>query len=215
LEIIDKPAIRGRHLLIFMGLCPAILVLVVYLMRQRAVEMGLLGALTMFFAAGLVAVAAAAAPLGRAALPALGLRGVGWRLIVFGAIGTLVVSVIMSLVGPEPEGVKEALRVSRDPSQFLASLAVMAALAPLAEELMFRGLFYGWLESRWNSGVAWIVSSLAFAAAHYEPAHILLVLPLGLLFGWLRRRTDSLVPSLCAHMANNAFAVISAAYLDF
>ena len=71
----------------------------------------------------------------------------------------------------------------------------------------------GW-RGRWNSGVAWIVSSLAFAAAHYEPAHIVLVLPLGLLFGWLRRRTDSLVPSLVAHMVNNGFAVLSAAYLS-
>lgn len=211
----DKPAIRGRHLLIFLGLCPAVLVLAVVLMREYALQTGLLGALTVSFVIGLVGVAAAVAPLGRAAFPALGFRGVGWRPIVFGSIATLVVSIVVSQVGPEPQGVKEALKVSRDPAQFLASLAVMAVLAPLVEELVFRGLLYGWLASRWNSGLAWIVSSLAFAAAHYEPAHIVIVLPLGLLFGWLRRRTDSLVPSICAHVANNAFAVFAAAYLDF
>ncbi len=214
LENITKPAIRGRHLLIFLGLCPTALVLAVFLMREYAAQMGLLGALTIFFIVGLSGVAAAVAPLGWTALPALGLRGVGWRPIVFGAIGTLAISIGVSQLGIEPEGVKQALKVSRDPAQFLASLAVMAALAPLAEELMFRGLLYGWLEGRWNSGVAWIVSSLAFAAAHFELAHIVLVFPLGLLFGWLRRRTDSLVPSICAHVANNAFAVIAAAYLD-
>ncbi len=58
------------------------------------------------------------------------------------------------------------------------------------------------------------VSSLAFAAAHTEPAHIILVFPLGLLFGWLRKRTDSLLPSLVAHIANNALALVAAAYLD-
>jgi len=39
------------------------------------------------------------------------------------------------------------------------------------------------------------------------------VLPLGFLFGWLRRRTNSLLPSLVAHIANNGFAVLSAAFL--
>ena len=95
----------------------------------------------------------------------------------------------------------------------LAALLVMAVLAPLVEELVFRGLLYGWLEGRWGSAVAFIVSSLAFAAAHYEWKHIVLVLPLGLLFGYLRRRTNSLVPSLAAHMVNNGFAVVAAAFL--
>src|SRR5262249_56428048 len=75
------------------------------------------------------------------------------------------------------------------------------------EELIFRGLLYGWLAGRWGGTVAWIVSSLAFAAAHVELAHVLLVLPLGLWFGWLRRRTGSLWPSLVAHMMNNGLAV--------
>ena len=57
------------------------------------------------------------------------------------------------------------------------------------------------------------MSSLAFAAAHFEPAHIILVLPLGLLFGWLRRRTDSLLPSLVSHIVNNGFALLAAVYL--
>ena len=89
-----------------------------------------------------------------------------------------------------------------------------AFCAPLVEELVFRGLLYGWLAGRWGKTAGWIVSSLAFAAAHTEPAHIILVFPLGLLFGWLRQRTDSLLPSLVAHIANNALALVAAAYLD-
>jgi len=55
---------------------------------------------------------------------------------------------------------------------------------------------------------------LQSAAAHVELAHVILVLPLGLWFGWLRRRTNSLWPSLVAHMANNGIAVVAAALLD-
>ena len=47
------------------------------------------------------------------------------------------------------------------------------------------------------------VSTLAFAGAHWEPAHVVLALPLGLLFGWLRWRSESLLPSLVAHIVNN------------
>jgi uncharacterized protein len=58
------------------------------------------------------------------------------------------------------------------------------------------------------------VSSVLFAAAHVEPAHAILVLPLGLWFGWLRRHTGSLWPSLVAHMANNGLAVLAAALIE-
>src|SRR5882757_5987280 len=126
---------------------------------------------------------------------------------------TEVLSVAVSHLGIEPEGMKEVGKIAREPG-FVGSLLTIAVLAPLVEELIFRGLLYGWLAGRWGTIVAWIVSSLAFAAAHFEPAHIILVLPLGLWFGWLRRRTDSLWPSLVSHMINNGIAIAAAAYLD-
>jgi membrane protease YdiL (CAAX protease family) len=167
-----------------------------------------------FFAIGFLAVVVAVAPLGRAAIPALGLRGAHWKYIVFGALGTMALSVAVSQVGLQPEGMKQVLDIVRDLHQLALSLLLLAVLAPLVEELVFRGLLYGWLAGRWGKNVGWIVSSLAFAAAHTEPAHIVLVFPLGLLFGWLRQRTDSLLPSLVAHIANNGLALVAAAYLD-
>ena len=95
----------------------------------------------------------------------------------------------------------------------IPTLLVLAVLAPVVEELVFRGLLYGWVAGRWGPLPAFIVSSLVFAAAHAEPAHIVLVLPLGFWFGWLRWRTNSLWPTLITHMINNAFAVLGAAYL--
>ncbi len=171
----------------------------------------LLGA---FFAIGFLAVAVAVAPLGRAAIPALGLRPANWKYVVFGALGTMALSVAVSQVGPQPEGMKQVFEIVRDLNQLALGLLLLAVLAPLVEELVFRGLLYGWLAGRWGKNVGWIVSSLAFAAAHTEPAHIILVFPLGLLFGWLRKRTDSLLPSLVAHIANNGLALVAAAYLD-
>jgi membrane protease YdiL (CAAX protease family) len=172
-----------------------------------------LAVITAFFAAGLLAVLAVVAPMGWTALPALGFRPVGWRPVVLGVLVTEVLSVAVSHLGIEPEGMKEVGKIAREPG-FVGSLLTIAILAPLVEELIFRGLLYGWLAGRWGTIVAWIVSSLAFAAAHFEPAHIILVLPLGLWFGWLRRRTDSLWPSLVSHMINNGIAIAAAAYLE-
>jgi membrane protease YdiL (CAAX protease family) len=167
-----------------------------------------------FFAVALLSVVVAVLPLGRAAIPALGLRPANWKYVVFGALGTMVLSVGVSQFGLQPQGMKQVFEIVHDLGQLGMSLLLLAVLAPLVEELVFRGLLYGWLAGRWGKRVGWIASSLAFAVAHTEPAHIILVLPLGLLFGWLRQRTDSLLPSVVAHIANNGLALIAAAYLE-
>lgn len=193
-------------LVIFVVAAPAIGALAVWLLPDREM-LTILGA---FFGSALLGMAVAVAPLGRDALPALGFRPVGWKWPVLGTLATLVLSVAVSQLGIEPQGVKQVVKGL--PGNMLANLVLLALLAPLVEELVFRGLLYGWVAGRWGGLAAWLVSSIAFAAAHYEPAHVVLVLPLGLLFGWLRRRTDSLLPSLVAHILNNAFALIAAMY---
>ncbi|MDP1967285.1 MAG: type II CAAX endopeptidase family protein [Reyranella sp.] len=203
-------AVGGREILLFLAALPLIGFPAFWLLPDR----GLLSLLGLFFGVGLAAVLVAVAPLGWAAAPALGFRAVGWRPVLFGTLGTAAVSIAVSQIGLEPQGVKQAMRIAQEPAAFLLSLALLAGLAPLVEELVFRGLLYGWLESRWGGGIAFVASSLAFAAAHVEPAHAFLVLPLGLLFGLLRWRTGSLWPSLVAHMANNGLAVVAAAYLQ-
>jgi membrane protease YdiL (CAAX protease family) len=201
--------VPGWSLIVFLLALPVVGFVVVRFLPDQEM-MTFLGA---FFAIGLLAVVVAVAPLGRAAPPALGLRPANWKYAVFGALGTLALSVAVSQLGIEPQGMKQVIEVVREPRQLIVSLLLLAVLAPLVEELVFRGLLYGWVAGRWGSVAAWIVSSLAFAAAHYEPAHIVLVLPLGLLFGWLRRHTDSLLPSLFSHIVNNGFALLAAVYL--
>ncbi|MBS0548550.1 MAG: CPBP family intramembrane metalloprotease [Proteobacteria bacterium] len=208
----DYRPISGWTILLFAALLGAGVAAVGWFLRGH--PQGLIGILGLFYLVALVSLAIAVAPMGRAALPALGLRPAGRRWSVFGAMGTLALSVAVSQLGPEPEGMKQVMELAQDPRKLIPSFVAFALMAPLVEELIFRGLLYGWVEKRWGSMVALVVSSLAFAAAHYEPAHILLVLPLGFLFGWLRRRTDSLAPSLVSHIVNNGFAVLSAAFLN-
>jgi len=205
----DSQRLPGWSVLTFVVVAPLVGLLVFWLLPERSN----LVVLSAFFGTCLLALAIAVLPLGRDAPAALGLRPVGWRPIVFGVLGTTVLSFVVSQLGPQPEGVKQVTEGIQGVKAF-QTLAVLGLLAPVAEELVFRGLLYGWLAGRWSNLVAFIVSSLAFAAAHTEPLHILMVLPLGLWFGWLRWRTGSLVPTIVAHIINNTIAVSAASFLS-
>ena len=204
----DSRRLPGWSVLAFLVAAPLIGLAAFWLLPDRTN----LSMLAIFFAAGLLGIAVAVLPLGRNAPAALGLRPVGWRPIVLAVVCTTVLSFVVSQLGPQPEGVRQVTEGIQG-VRALQTLAVLGILAPLAEELVFRGLLYGWLAGRWNNLVAFVISSLAFAAAHTEPVHILLVLPLGFWFGWLRWRTDSLLPTIVAHMINNTIAVAAAAFL--
>jgi membrane protease YdiL (CAAX protease family) len=173
-----------------------------------------LAAMAQYFAASLVSVALVMVPYGRAAFGLLGCRPASLRFVLAGTAGAVVVTIAVSPIGLESEWVQELIEIVREPGQLLASLVVIGGLAPLAEELAFRGLLYGWLETRWGPRVAVVGSALAFAVSHWEPAHMAVALPAGLFLGLLRWRSRSLLPPLIAHAANNCSFVLIEKYFD-
>lgn len=215
----DFRPIPGWALVVFVVLSAGIGTLALYAVRDWLLsDHGQLLAIGLLYAVGLAAVAGAVAPLGRSALPALALRPTGWRFVALGVVGTVILSVVVSQITPELQGMKDVERIVRAPDALVVSLFFLGVLAPIVEELVFRGMIYGWLEGRWSWKPAFWISSLGFAVAHYQwgatgwaqLAYAMAVLPLGLLFGWLRRRSNSLLPSMAAHMVNNSFAVVVA-----
>lgn len=92
--------------------------------------------------------------------------------------------------------------------QMVAWLALGVALAPgIGEELLFRGLALGALLDRAGPVRALVVSTLAFAVLHLDPAHALGAGLLGLYLGAARIATGSTLVAIVCHVANNAFAV--------
>lgn len=73
-------------------------------------------------------------------------------------------------------------------------------LAPLCEEIVFRGFLFGGLKRKMSGLVAALVSSSLFALLHgYSAVGILLVFVYGLVFCWLYARSGSLWPGILAH----------------
>lgn len=93
--------------------------------------------------------------------------------------------------------------------------AVQLVVVALPEELFFRGFLLGLLERRFpprrrvlggGIGLALVLSALAFAVIHLpkdgDPRALATFFP-GLLFGWMRSATGSILASTLAHAASN------------
>ncbi len=91
-------------------------------------------------------------------------------------------------------------------------LALLVALgAPVVEELFFRGLLLRAAERRLGTRWALAISSVAFAASHFQLVQFPGLALVGLVFGILVVRTGRLGPAIAAHIAFNATAVVSLA----
>ncbi len=86
---------------------------------------------------------------------------------------------------------------------------LVTVIAPIAEEFLFRGFFFGALR-RWRGPwPAAVVTGIVFGAIHVGSAPALFLAPLallGFLLCLLRWRTGSLLPCVALHSLNNAIA---------
>ena len=84
-------------------------------------------------------------------------------------------------------------------------------LAPLAEEIVFRGAVLRTLlgmVNKKNHWVAIMISAAFFGVVHGNVAQFVNALLMGLLLGWMYYRTKSLVPGILMHWVNNTMAYI-------
>lgn len=91
-----------------------------------------------------------------------------------------------------------------------AGIISMAIIAPILEELLFRGAIQGFLLHIFNNPwVGIIIASLLFGVIHGNPIQIFYATCLGIGFGWIYYRTGSLLPAIVGHIFNNSLAVAS------
>lgn len=107
------------------------------------------------------------------------------------------------------EKVLEQLGANEGTALLLLSAALTCVLAPICEEILFRGFIYKALCSWRGPWPAAILTGLAFGGVHAGSAPAVDLVPLAVLgFGLclLLRRTGSLYPCIAAHSLNNSIA---------
>ena len=133
-------------------------------------------------------------------------------------LASLVISLLLASLQLEyynlnQEGVEAIIALS-------PAIAIVTAcvLAPLAEELLFRGLIFRGLYRR-SRVRAYAVSMLAFALAHtlgailHQPvgltlANLIVYLPAGFALAWIYERSGTIWESIFLHAAINAVAML-------
>ena len=91
---------------------------------------------------------------------------------------------------------------------FVCLLVVAAVLAPIVEELVFRGVLYRAIRSRIGVASATVITALAFSLTHFEPLLIGVFFAFGLVLAFVAERTDSLYPPIVLHALNNTVAIV-------
>lgn len=117
---------------------------------------------------------------------------------------------LISLLFPPPElfpGLESLLAMNSAGLAFITILTIVI-IAPVAEELIFRGFLQRFLEETWkDSTKAILVTSLFFAAIHMNPFWAVQIYSLGLVLGYMAWRTGSIIPGIILHSLNNSVAL--------
>ena len=172
-------------------------------------------ALLILFEGGLVGIVALAAYL-RAPGCAGALLGMGkaadWSCLPRALLTALAIIALLSpldFIFPELRG----LFVLPEDRWLLILMAIVVVfVAPVCEELVFRGFVFTNLRARYPFLTVNLIVTSLFALVHASGglAYVLLVIPVGYLLGWVRERSRSLAPGIIIHAAYNAICVILA-----
>jgi len=95
----------------------------------------------------------------------------------------------------------------------VGGVLLVGIATPIAEEVLFRGVIYAWMRTRWSMTTALLLNGALFGVIHlqYPAPYLILVGLLGIAFALAYEKTGSLwVPSLM-HAGHNS-AVIIAVY---
>ena len=107
----------------------------------------------------------------------------------------------------EPAQQLEDSFYDHDSVVILTGLAIVF-MAPIAEEVFFRGFIYGGLRRYLNLPVAGLISGLLFSFAHGDPGLILPFAAIGLVLAYLYERTGSLLAPIVVHFAFNIISFL-------
>ena len=94
------------------------------------------------------------------------------------------------------------------PVALILTFISICILTPISEELLFRGYILDALNRLHGKWPAIIISSIIFGMVHFDPFTMGMATIGGVIYGWIRMRTGSLVPGIVAHAMWNTMALM-------
>jgi membrane protease YdiL (CAAX protease family) len=142
--------------------------------------------------------------------PRLG-PAVGWSLVAILAYVALTLAYTLILQPDSGDPIQTGDRYGT----LIGSCVIIIVVAPLTEEIFFRGFLYRILRGRMGLWPALVINGALFGAIHLTsggPLAVALIAPLGFLLCLIYERSGSLYPCIALHALNNA--LVSAAEFE-
>ena len=143
----------------------------------------------------------------------LSMRGFNPMLILWGFVLVLITGIVIEpVLNLFPESFLELLNNMGANGGW--SVLMLAILAPVLEEVLFRGILLEAVREKYSSGRAIVVSALMFGVIHIIPQQVVNAFVIGLILGFIYVRTNSLWPVIIIHALNNAMAYVIMQWSD-
>ena len=142
--------------------------------------------------------------------PRLG-PAVGWSVV---AILTYIVLTLLYTLILQPES-GEPIETGDRLGTLIGSCVIIIVVAPICEEIFFRGFLYRILRGRMGLWPALVINGALFGSVHLGsggPLAVALIAPLGFLLCLVYERSGSIYPCIALHALNNA--IVAAAEFD-
>lgn len=117
--------------------------------------------------------------------------------------------ILQSIIGPFENPQIDALtdRAGFSWLNFAAVFIVGAIIAPIAEEMLFRGLLYQWLRNHTGAVAAILLSGAIFSVVHFIPVLFLPLFVVGVVLAAVFELTRSLWITITLHFFQNALGI--------
>ena len=134
------------------------------------------------------------------------------------AVGTVIlaeeINILIGLILPMPDSFlqMEKLLNPQNPLAYFILVITIVFLAPIGEEILFRGFLQNFLEKTWGDVTrAVLFTSLFFALIHLNPYWVIQIYLLGVILGFAAWSSKSIITSIVFHVIINASSLLAAA----
>ncbi len=125
-------------------------------------------------------------------------------------LAAIVTAITLRLAGLEiPEDELMTALASASRVSLAAVVVLVTAIAPVGEEVFFRGHLFRWSASRCGRTYAYVLTTTLFALGHGNLYAIPFYVITGLILAWSYQRWRTLVVPIAAHATINALAILA------
>lgn len=137
--------------------------------------------------------------------PAIGWMALGWlAFTIFSATWAALLDI------SETDDLPSDLGADKSTAALVAVAVLVTVVAPIAEEVFFRGYFFAAVRNWRGPGPAAVITGLVFGLIHAGSAPVAFLVPLaflGFVLCLIYQRTGSLYPCITLHALNNSLAL--------